>query len=132
MLTEILSGLLGLIGPLTDSTKGRRESKDEALRAISTALNETIFYYKRLENGKKRSLETEQKLSSYWSVAAIFIRHFDEYLAEICEHKSEFWGDYENWTDDKIESTGIQLKNVQKEYRKLLLPQKGIFQRKWR
>ena len=122
MLPEIISGLFELIGPLAEASTSRRELKDEALRAIMVALNETEFYYKRLEDKNNRSRDTEQKLSNYWATAAIFIRHFDQHLAEICQYKSEFWRNYENWTPEMIKKTGIELENVQKEYKRMLLP----------
>jgi hypothetical protein len=129
MLTEIISGLFGLVGPLSDATQERRAQKDEALRAISVALNETAFYYRHLAAGKKRSSDTEQKISNYWATAAIFIRHYDPPLAQICQYKSEFWIDYDYWTPEMIKDTGIELDNVRDKYRNLLFPKRALLQR---
>jgi hypothetical protein len=122
MLTEILSGLFGLSNQLIDSSIKNRDSRDEALRAISTALTETYSYYHHLEKNGQRNEDTENKLSTYWSAAAIFIRHYDRDLAMRCEFKSEFWREYGNWSRDKIERTGIQLDCIKKLYRDLLFP----------
>ncbi len=77
MITEVIDGLVKLLGPVATLSKDRRELKDSALRAISTALDETYLYYRDLGNGSPRNMEREAQLSKYWSAAAIPMRHFN-------------------------------------------------------
>ncbi len=120
MIIEIMDKLLGLLPNLATYSKERRELKDNALRAISHAIDETYLYYRSLENGKLRNSEVEAQLSKYWSAAAIPMRHFDEDLALNCEQKSEYWVNPDNWDNNRIEATGIALENVRERYRGLL------------
>ena len=122
MITFVIERLLGLIGPLTSLSHNRRELRDNALRAICTALDETFLYYRDLDNGKPRNLETEAQLSKYWSAAAIPIRHIDPDLALTCDQKSEYWLNPETWDDARVRNTGIALDDLRQRYRKLLNP----------
>ncbi|MFB6342869.1 hypothetical protein ACE1ET_14170 [Saccharicrinis sp. FJH62] len=122
MLSEIISGLTKILGPIATLSKDRRELKDSALRAIATALNETYLYYRDLRNANERNMERESQLSKYWSAAAIPMRHFDENLAGICDAKSEYWINPESYSNEQIVSLGIELGNVRDAYRKLLNP----------
>ena len=122
MIAQVIEGLVKLLGPVATLTKDRRELKDSALRAISTALDETYLYYRDLNNGVPRNMEREAQLSKYWSAAAIPLRHFDEELANICDYKSEYWVNPENYSDEQVEELGIELGNVRRAYRKMLSP----------
>jgi len=121
MITFIIERLMGLVGPLMNLSHERRELRDNALRAICTALDETCLYYRSLENGKPRNLETEAQLSKYWSAAAIPIRHIDADLALTCDQKSEYWLNPETWDDARVRNTGIELDKVRQRYRGLLV-----------
>jgi hypothetical protein len=120
MIKEILDGLSKILGPIATLSKDRRELKDSAFRAISNALDETFLYYRDINNGGQRNLEREALLSKYWSAAAIPMRHFDEQLSNICEHKSEYWVNPDNYDDNDIEQLGIRLDDVRQAYRKML------------
>jgi hypothetical protein len=48
MLSQVIEGVVKLLGPIATLSKDRRELKDSALRAISTALDETYIYYRDL------------------------------------------------------------------------------------
>ena len=122
MIKEILDGLSKILGPIATLSKDRRELKDSALRAISNALDETFLYYRDMDNGSPRNLEREALLSKYWSAAAIPMRHFDEQLSTICEHKSEYWINPTNYNDNDIRELNIGLNNVRQAYRKMLSP----------
>lgn len=122
MIKEILEGLSKILGPIATLSKDRRELKDGALRSISNALDETFLYYRDLGNGSERSLDREALLAKYWSAAAIHMRHFDERLASICDHKSEYWINPNNYNSDNIKELGIGLDNVRQAYRKMLSP----------
>lgn len=117
---DILEMLTNLAGPIMKLSKDRRDLRDNALRAISHALNETYIYYSSLENGKRRNKETEAQLSKYWAAAAIPIRHLDKNLATTCEYKSEYWLYPTRWDDARIKKFGIALDEVRERYRELL------------
>lgn len=122
MLEFVLERLIGLLGPIATLSKDKRDLKDNALRAISTALTETKLYYRDRENGKPRNFETEAQLAKYWAAAAIPLRHIDEELAMICEYKADFWTGPDHWSGDDIASLGIKLEDVTKAYRSLAMP----------
>ena len=119
---EIIAGkLIALLGPLRAMSRDNREMRDNALRAVSHALNETYIYYHGLERGKERNSEIEEQLSRYWAAAAIPIRHIDRELAMICEHKSEYWINPEHWTPEDVKRAGIELGKVREDYRQKLI-----------
>lgn len=122
MLEYLVDRLISLMGPISILSKEKRELKDNALRAIVTALQETKIYYKSLERGSQRNTDTEAQLVRYWGAAAIPLRHIDEELAMICEHKADFWIDPESWSNDQISSLGIKLEDVTKAYRQMAMP----------
>ncbi|MCW8828629.1 MAG: hypothetical protein OQK94_06195 [Gammaproteobacteria bacterium] len=126
MLEMIAGRLTALLGPLRAMSKENRELRDNALRAVSHALSETLIYYRGLERGKERNTEIEDQLSRYWAAAAIPIRHLDGELAMICDKKSEYWLNPEQWSVSDIRKFGIELGKVQREYRQLLKPVKSI------
>jgi hypothetical protein len=117
MFKEILDGLTKILGPIATISKDRRELKDSALRAISTALDETFIYYRDLKKGGSKNLDREAMLAKYWSVAAIPIRHFDEQLALTCDHKAEYWLDPEKYNEKEAEDIDISLNSVRDAYR---------------
>lgn len=117
----VIDKLSGLIEPIMNLSKDRRDLRDNALRAIAHALNETLIYYSNLERGHQRNSDIEAQLSKYWSAAAIPMRHIDEHLALVCDVKSNYWIKPEDWDDRRIKKVGISLKEVQKSYRALLV-----------
>jgi len=122
MIKEILDLLTKVLGPIATLSKDKRELKDSALRATSCALDETYLYYRDLGKGSTRNLEREAMLSKYWSAAAIPLRHFDDNLSQICEHKSEYWVNPEHYNDEDIQELGIGLNDVRQAYRRMLNP----------
>jgi hypothetical protein len=67
-------------------------------------------------------MDREAQLAKYWSAAAIPMRHFDDQLASICDHKSEYWINPDNYTDEQVTNLGIELGEVRHAYRKMLSP----------
>jgi hypothetical protein len=122
MIEYVLGQFNALIKPIQDITKDKRELRDNALRAISHALNETRIYYQGRERGRERNLDIEAQLAKYWAAAAIPITHIDPELAMVCEQKCEYWINPDNWTDDEIAQNGIALADLVKTYRKMLVP----------
>ena len=127
MLKEILEGLSNILGPIATATKDRSQMKDEALRAISHALDETYLYYRDVEHGQLPNRDKEAMLVRYWSAAGICLRHFDQRLASICDIKAEYWVSPENYNSTDIESLGIGLDSVRRAYRKMLRPDNRTF-----
>lgn len=119
MLEFLVDKLIALMGTIATLSTEKRELRDNALRAISTALQETKIYYACLGRGQQRDYDTEAQLARYWGAAAIPLRHIDEELAMICENKADFWIDPEHWSGEKIEQFGIKLEDVTKAYRQL-------------
>jgi hypothetical protein len=130
MIEFVVERLLNLIGTIAVMGRDRRELRDNALRAISHALNETYLYYRDIDAGKERNIDTEAQLSRYWSAAAIPLRHIDNELAQICEYKSEYWVNPESWDSSKVEQLGIGLKDVRERYRNLLHPKRMIVEKR--
>lgn len=121
-LGEIISGLFGVIPALLELPKERRERRDNALRAILVALDETYLYYREIEKGKGRNDDREALLVRYWSAAAIPMRHIDRDLARRCDQKSEFWLNPDRYEPDDVRELGIGLESVRNAYRTLLFP----------
>jgi hypothetical protein len=122
---EVLKSLLELgINIIKNRSNGKRELKDSALEAIAHALNETSLYYRDKNTEQARDLGKEKQLVKYWSDAAIDVRHFDQRLSEICEHKSMYWINPERYSVDEIKEINIKLDHVREEYRKLLYPKR--------
>jgi hypothetical protein len=120
MLQEVLQGSASLLGPISKLSTERKGLKDTALRAISTALDETYLYYRDLENTDGRNLDREAQIERYWSAAAIQIRHFNNDLAKICDRKSEYWINPDKFDRRRINELNIALDDVREAYRKML------------
>jgi hypothetical protein len=129
MLREILDGLISLLGPIATANREHSQMKDEALRAISNALDETYLYYRDIEHGHLQNRDREAMLVKYWSAAAISLRHFDEALAQRCDNKAEYWINPENYSNQDIENLGIGLESVRQAYKKMLKPDYKPFRR---
>ena len=130
MLNEIIDGLSRILGPIATETRERSNMKDEALRAISHALNETYLYYRDIDLGHLRNRDKEAMLVRYWSAAAISLRHFDLELSRKCDNKAEYWINPDNYDSNNIEELGIGLDSVRQAYRKMLEPDYKQFGRR--
>lgn len=118
----VVERFVALVPAIEKVSDKNREVRDNALRAISHALNETYLYYSAQDNGQKRDREIEAQLSRYWAAAAIPLRHLDQQLAVVCEHKSEYWVNPDSWDQARVDKLGIGLKKVRNQYRALLAP----------
>ena len=120
MIHEFIQGLKEFLSFRKEATREQRELADNALRAISTALNETEIYYQKYKRTNRRNTEIEEQLSRYWAAAAIPLRHIDQHFSFICEHKSAYWIDPENWTQQNVLDFKIDLRSVRLQYNRLL------------
>jgi hypothetical protein len=112
----------------------RLKSEDDALSALYAAVNETRLYIhsldptryvgasksKMIDAARKRSRETEEKLSRLWMHAAVKLRRVDADLADRCYVKAEYWVTPERWSEDDIKRARIGIDRVYKEARALL------------
>lgn len=122
MLEWVVERLISLLGPIATAAKDKRELKDNALRAVSTALQETKIYYRGLDEGKPRNADTENQLSKYWAAAAIPLRHFDVELAVACDEKSNYWLSPGEYSAEDVRRLGIRLSDVSVAYRRMIAP----------
>jgi len=113
----VLERLISIIPLIGNASKEKRELADEALRSVSHALTETSLYVRKYLEKGSRDTNIEEQLVRYWSAAAIPLRHFDRELAEICEYKSEYWINPEEWDPAKTKGISIDLDTVRKKYR---------------
>jgi hypothetical protein len=121
-LLEIIKSLFGVVPTLLSLSKDHRELRDNALRGILVALDETYLYYRDLNRGKARDLDRETLLVRYWSAAAIPMRHVDADLAQRCDQKAEYWLNPKRYSHDDIKELDIGLESVRNAYRTLLQP----------
>ncbi|KAA0013288.1 hypothetical protein F0A17_08645 [Billgrantia pellis] len=121
-MSEIIGGLFGVVPNLLALPKERRELRDNALREILVALDETYLYYRDIERGKGRSDDREALLVRYWSAAAIPMRHIDRDLAQRCDQKAEYCLNPDTYDADAVKELGIGLESVRNAYRTLLNP----------
>lgn len=122
MIEWVVERFIGLIPSFEKAAALRRDMQDNALRAISHALNETFLYYRDIDAGNPRNPDIEAQLSRYWAAAAIPLRHLDPELATVCEYKSEYWVNPDTWSQEQVEQLGIGLEKVRDQYRSLLTP----------
>ena len=123
MTTQILELAIKFISPTTaifNLLEENRKLKDGALIVTSNAIYETSLYCRYLELFLKRDLEREAQVAKCWSEAAIQMRHLDKKFASICDNKSEYWINPDNYTKDDVLKLGIGLKSVRQAYRKIL------------
>jgi hypothetical protein len=125
----VIDGLKGAFDRILAFRRERRELADNALRAVSHALNETYLYYSRYERAGPNK-ETEEQLSRYWAAAAIPLRHIDPEFAMICENKSEYWTNPEHFSSADIKNFGIGLSEVRQRYRSRLFPGRTLIRKK--
>ena len=109
--------LLSFIPVISSSSKDERELSDAALNAISEALTETCLYVNDYKDSGVVDKKTQARLARLWAKAAIPVRHFDQDLSDICEHKSQYWLDPSNWDSTKTSEICIDLDSVREKYR---------------
>jgi hypothetical protein len=100
------------------SQKDKREEKyDNALIAVTTAVNKTRSYLRYLEDNPHDTTKEEQ-LAELWSDASIKLRRIDNNLAFDCHQKSYYWSNPES----KMKQTVRKLDDIHKDCLILLAP----------
>lgn len=117
---DVMQRLLGFATTFQERSRYRSQLKDHALTMIFGALHSTLVYYRGLDSGAKRDLETEAELSELWGKAAIPMRHLNSELSMICAQKSAYWISPERWTKKQIRNAKIELDGVFKRYLSVL------------
>ena len=75
-----------------------------------------------MDKGSQRNMDREAQLAKYWSASAIPMRHIDEELSNIYDHKAKYWVNPENYSDEQVSELGIGLNEVRGAYSKMLSP----------
>lgn len=117
MIEWVVGKLLEVIPIIDQVSKDKRELADGAFKAISVALTETYLYVAQFNKTGERNIETQERLARMWAEAAIPLRHIDSELSAICEYKSEYWVDPQNWKLSKSNGLEIDLESVRNKYR---------------
>lgn len=119
MIEYLLDKLERFVELYHEKKKEERQLADDALRAVLLALNETEIYYARRERGAPRSEDSEMQLSRLWSAASIPLRHIDVSFSDICDHKSRFWLNPDDWEEKKVAKYKIRLTTLSKKVKRL-------------
>lgn len=99
----------------------QKEKQDEALDALTTAVNKTKIYIRQMERrkGRDRDFKAEEEISQLWAHAATPISHFDADLAERCQYKASYWTHPEGWLLEAIKARNIEISQIDRELRAL-------------
>jgi hypothetical protein len=119
MLGWFLEQLIKTIGPIAQISQERRKLVDAALGAVSEALTETYLYCQKSEM-TGRDPVVEANLSRRWAAAVVPLRHVSEDLAAICEAKSQYWIDPDQWRENGELEIGLD--HVRSLYQQVALP----------
>ncbi|MGL6313085.1 hypothetical protein [Vibrio sp. WXL103] len=122
-----MDGLSVVIGPLQkllDYFQRDRHfssvKKDEAIRALQSAITETLEYIERSGGEKCFERGTEYGLSAKWNEAAVLIRHISRDLAVRLHDKADYWADQLEWSPEEIQGREIELRAIREELRELI------------
>lgn len=116
----MIKGLIELLKYFQDERHYKTDKRDEALKAINEAVQETRKHIRKVDEGEPENIDKEMELSSLWSKAAIPARYFSKQLAEKCYIKSGYWSEPDTWNYAQIKGEGITLDHIQEELKKLL------------
>jgi len=112
---------LAVFNLVREGKKQKNEKMDHALFALYTALNETKSYVEKLASGKRRNRKSEFALAKLWHDASIPLRYIDLELAERCFIKGSYWLEPEVWSENRIRDNKIDIENMIKSIKELLL-----------
>lgn len=98
----------------------RTSKKDEALRALQSAITLTLQYIENSKTIKCADRNTEYTLSQAWSDAAIKVRYVSKDLAVRLQAKADYWADQLEWSKEEVMTKGIDLQKIREEFRQLI------------
>lgn len=117
---EMVLGAVAIAIPVLQGTvDNRRSQRDAALSALYMALTETQYYVQKYRASDSRDLEIERQLAALWFQASVPLRHFDRNLADLCQHKRDYWINPETWTADENIQKQIKLEAMQGKFDEL-------------
>ena len=90
-----------------------------ALNALGAALHETKMYLRDREQGHARQQERENQIVRLWGAAGAELRDVDNYLAEICTYKADYWIDPKQWPEGRVTERRIGIEALYKRYLEL-------------
>ncbi|WP_445663585.1 hypothetical protein [Enterobacter soli] len=107
-----ISALIFVFGRLKTLVDRNRDERVAAINGLSPAVGATIAYTTRCEQGYTRDLDEEKKLHGLWFDASAKVSPYDKELAMVCREKSQYWLEYDSYTQDKVIELGIELKKI--------------------
>jgi hypothetical protein len=100
------------------SQKDKRDAKfDEALKAVTIAVNKTRSYLRYLKDNEHDSAK-EEILAELWTDASVKLRKIDNNLAFDCHKKAYYWSNPEA----EIRPTVRRLDDIHNDCLRLLMP----------
>ncbi|HEV8159635.1 MAG TPA: hypothetical protein VGP58_11430 [Pyrinomonadaceae bacterium] len=119
-LIESTKSFVELFLSLVNQKEKRDEKYDNALIAVTTAVNKTRSYLRYLEKNPHDTAK-EERLAELWSDASIKLRRIDNDLAFDCHQKSYYWSNPDGNTKQKVR----KLDDIHKDCLTLLAPLKN-------
>lgn len=95
-------------------------SRQLAIRAVWSAVDNTRMYLRMLENEQVRAEDPNPELVALWSDASLRIAEFDPGLALRLRDKADYWSDPRRWNEQQIDAADIRIDEVASDARALL------------
>jgi hypothetical protein len=93
----------------------RKEQSKDALRNVIRAVRETEIYVRHLNEGGKKSIDTERELSLRWTNLSFSLEDLKiETLAKRCRIKGQYWADPSRFDREFLDKAGTKLSEVEK------------------
>lgn len=99
------------------SRKKDRARIYNAVEAIRSAANRTMYYYARMRTVDE---EPNLELSESWLEAARAVRELDIDLYQRLLNKADFWANPSNWTQEMSEQHNIYLETILEDSDRIL------------
>jgi len=128
----ILSNIVKPANSWFESLKNRKdhlnEKEIEAIKSFYEAVNETRIYVNKLNKldpSKTRGIfvgdkDEEEKLSRLWTAASYKIQSFSKDLAKRCLIKGDYWTNPDEWSDNDITESRIEIDRMFEDAQKLI------------
>jgi hypothetical protein len=127
----VADSVLSWFGLMREEKHQRSERERRAIKALLIAVNETVLYFRRLDNphlarteeerlGFERNIQAEEALSRLWMDASAELREINPDLAKRCFLKGQYWADRDSWSSDDVLNANIKLEEVLKDAKALI------------
>lgn len=115
MLETLFAAISVAIPVIQAAVASRLQYRDEALLALYTALAETQAHLQKQRRRGEPDAPNE-RLAELWFRASLPLRHFNIELANLCDHKRDYWSNPSHWAgDDRIDSN-IRLEAMRQRF----------------